>query len=723
MEEDLTLKVGTSGADEAANKIKAVKDRLSDTGKETSTFSDKLQKASLAIGAIGVGLTAYSKSATDSSIQYVKSVQSIAKVTGDSVEQTSRLQYVFQRSGIAADQAASVFGVFSKQIVASNEATKDGALKQADLANKIQAAKIKVADLTAEQTKNGDKSGELKNKIEALNISISGYQKSMSDAVTPLQKLGVATQDATGKSRSFNDILLDVADKFKTMPNGAEKTATAMQLFGRSGKDLIGILSKGSDGIKELEEQSDKLGLTLTTKNVEAVAKYTEAQKKLKDSQQQLTLAVGMQALPMWQKLADVQVAVASSFGKLPKPMQQVVGGFLAFGGPVLSGTAAVAGFGSSLTDISGKSMPAMLKQIPFLGNAVSKLAGSFGALGGLLANPIVLAVAAVVVAIGFLLVKFNQIQPLVDGIKNAFNTMWPILQQYLAPAIASIQSAFTSMGTSLQPLMPYLQILAVFIRDVLIAAFVGLVATISIVIVILANVIAAFVQFYAGVAAIVIAGFAVLKNIFTGNWGALNASIQNFINVAFAQLGRIVNIGGLFQNALAGVYNIVMSYINQILGGIGNFVGTFSNSGKALIEAFGNGISSAMGKVKDKVKSGLSDIRRLLPFSDAKEGPLSTLTLSGRRFAETFARGIDKGAGAIQNAATGALSGLGSGTLSQGTAGTNGSVSAVPSGSGAGGVTNQFLGNFSFSSEQAVDRFYERFVDTQRIASIGAPV
>ncbi len=56
--------------------------------------------------------------------------------------------------------------------------------------------------------------------------------------------------------------------------------------------------------------------------------------------------------------------------------------------------------------------------------------------------------------------------------------------------------------------------------------------------------------------------------------------------------------------------------------------------------------------------KSVLSFVRKLLPFSDAKEGPLSDLTLSGQRFSETFAKGILAGSDAITTSATAALSG-----------------------------------------------------------------
>ena len=54
----------------------------------------------------------------------------------------------------------------------------------------------------------------------------------------------------------FNEILLETADKFKGLPNGVDKTAIALKLFGRSGKDMIPVLNLGSKGIQELQKKS-----------------------------------------------------------------------------------------------------------------------------------------------------------------------------------------------------------------------------------------------------------------------------------------------------------------------------------------------------------------------------------------------------------------------------------------------------------------------------------
>jgi len=59
------------------------------------------------------------------------------------------------------------------------------------------------------------------------------------------------------------------------------------------------------------------------------------------------------------------------------------------------------------------------------------------------------------------------------------------------------------------------------------------------------------------------------------------------------------------------------------------------------MMTTIASGIRSAMSVPYEAARSVLSRLRRLLPFSDAKEGPLSTLTRSGAALLEAFSSGI----------------------------------------------------------------------------------
>jgi TP901 family phage tail tape measure protein len=64
--------------------------------------------------------------------------------------------------------------------------------------------------------------------------------------------------------------------------------------------------------------------------------------------------------------------------------------------------------------------------------------------------------------------------------------------------------------------------------------------------------------------------------------------------------------------------------------------------AGKGLMEAFADGISSNRQTLLNAVESVLADVRQRLPSSDAKKGPLSDLTRSGRALVRTWVGGAE---------------------------------------------------------------------------------
>lgn len=118
-------------------------------------------------------------------------------------------------------------------------------------------------------------------------------------------------------------------------------------------------------------------------------------------------------------------------------------------------------------------------------------------------------------------------------------------------------------------------------------------------------------------------------------------AVVAPFIGIPLLIIQNWGSISTFFSN----LWNGMIQSVQNALGWIGNFIRSkfeeFKNSGAALLDAFTEGIKSAVMKPYEAAKEGLAKLRKLLPFSDAKEGPLSQLTRSGRAVPETFAEGI----------------------------------------------------------------------------------
>jgi len=64
-------------------------------------------------------------------------------------------------------------------------------------------------------------------------------------------KLGVTVKNQDGTLKDSDQLLSDIADRFQDLPNGPEKAAVAMDIFGRSGQKMITLLNGGSEALDE----------------------------------------------------------------------------------------------------------------------------------------------------------------------------------------------------------------------------------------------------------------------------------------------------------------------------------------------------------------------------------------------------------------------------------------------------------------------------------------
>ena len=115
---------------------------------------------------------------------------------------------------------------------------------------------------------------------------------------------------------------------------------------------------------------------------------------------------------------------------------------------------------------------------------------------------------------------------------------------------------------------------------------------------------------------------------------GKLTAIKDKFVS-------SVTNIASGVRERFIGVKTAFSNGINTIKNTVSGAINWFFTSGQRIVTTFANGIKSAFSTAVNAVKGGLQKIRNMLPFSDAKEGPLSTLTLSGQRTMTTYAHGL----------------------------------------------------------------------------------
>jgi hypothetical protein len=121
--------------------------------------------------------------------------------------------------------------------------------------------------------------------------------------------LGISVKNSDGTLREQVEVLKDIADKFQTYEDGAAKSALAMQLFGKTGANLVPVLNAGSAGIKKLSDESDRLGNTISTELAESSAQLNDNLDRLRVLSGNAAQSVATKLTPALVSLTDAMIA------------------------------------------------------------------------------------------------------------------------------------------------------------------------------------------------------------------------------------------------------------------------------------------------------------------------------------------------------------------------------------------------------------------------------
>lgn len=161
---------------------------------------------------------------------------------------------------VLAGVGASITAVFGLMI--------KGAVDAGDEVNDLSKRTGIATELLSGYKLAADESGT---SIEGFAVGMKGLANRMQEANDKggaakglFQGIGVSVTDAAGKMRPLDAVLLDVADRFEAMPDGAEKSALAVDLFGKAGTELIPMLNLGRAGLEDLYREAERLGLVFS---------------------------------------------------------------------------------------------------------------------------------------------------------------------------------------------------------------------------------------------------------------------------------------------------------------------------------------------------------------------------------------------------------------------------------------------------------------------------
>lgn len=154
--------------------------------------------------------------------------------------------------------------------------------------------------------------------IDSLGTSMKTLNNSILSGKDSVKKLGLSFDDLKGMN--MEQQFEAVVRAFQQMPEGAEKSALAVELFGRNGMELLPLLNSTSDTIDQLRQKFADLGIEMTDKQIEAAVNYSDSMDTLKRTFDAVKYAIGAELLPVMTEWADKAAAFA---GRLLKAYRE----------------------------------------------------------------------------------------------------------------------------------------------------------------------------------------------------------------------------------------------------------------------------------------------------------------------------------------------------------------------------------------------------------------
>ncbi len=280
------LKLLSSAANDAKFQLEAATERLGLLGSVLGKLGPAGLIAGASIAALGVGITAL--------------VMPVARV-GDEFFKLS------QKTGVSVE-----------------------ALTALDYAAKL-------SDVTTEG---------LTKALQKLSVAMFDTQVNGDEGSAALKALGVSATDAHGQIRPTEAVLLDLAEKFATMPDGADKAALAVKLFGKEGLAIIPFLNQGREGITALMEEAQRLGLVMSEDVARASEAFNDNLTRLSAIFEGVQRQIGAAVIPILADFTEQVILAQAETGSFSNELQRISANreaTLAFLESVASGLAFIA--------------------------------------------------------------------------------------------------------------------------------------------------------------------------------------------------------------------------------------------------------------------------------------------------------------------------------------------------------------------------------------------
>lgn len=135
--------------------------------------------------------------------------------------------------------------------------------------------------------------------LQKLSRNMVEASRGTGEAQDAFKMLGISVTDNAGKLKTAEQVMLEVADKFARMEDGAQKTALAMDIFGKAGAAMIPFLNQGKDALEAQRKEAELFGATFNAFQAKTAEDFNDTLTRIGTAVKGFATQVGNLLLPL----------------------------------------------------------------------------------------------------------------------------------------------------------------------------------------------------------------------------------------------------------------------------------------------------------------------------------------------------------------------------------------------------------------------------------------
>lgn len=471
---------------------------------------------------------------------------------------------------------------------------------------------------------NGADISILETGMKTLSSAVADAGNGTKSAQEKFKQLGVSYEDL-GKM-SQEDIFATVVSRLQEMPEGAERTALAADLLGKSAMELGPLLNQSAEATQALKDQAHDLGAVMSDEAVKDSAEFTDAMDNLGHAVDGAKNQLADNFLP---GLTEVTNGFAGMIAGSEGASEQVTAGFEQIATGLQDAIPGLVEMITTLVSSIAEVAPSILQTLAeALISAVPELLPA--------ATDLILQLASMLIQMApeLIQVGLDIIVQLALGIADAL----PELVPTIVDCILKIVEVLTDPN-NLMTLLDAAIAIILAIAEGLINALPQLLEQAP---VIIANLLSALIQ---AAPKLLLAAVELIGTLVKG----ITTNLPKILKSGGEILGKIVQ--GI-KDGLSKALDIGKKVIDKVKEGIAKL--NPLQWGKDLIDSFIKGITGGIQAVKDAVGKVAGAVKDFLGFSEPEEGPLSNFHTFAPDMVDLFTKGIDDGRKKVEKSVAG---------------------------------------------------------------------